>query len=755
MINIEKICRDIEQNYENIYLSLINKLKVYNPIDFIEYITLQNIMNGKLDGNNTFCKTSTLELIYGIILSIDFEYNKYEIDINDIEEIVNLAETLQFTYTGNRMLMNSNNSNEIQMDLMSQSIFVRGDATPYHIREQLKGLFNNYSDILIKLYGFDIVDALNFIDNIHEYYEENINKLMRKLTIEAKLKIDQEYKRINEINNRSREERKFKIKFEKNKDELILNKLIELYNSQFKGVIRFNIDIFEKRLKNTELQKFKKFIDYFSIDVGKNIQKFTYPNDKNIYTDKPILKFESEYILPDFAILIQNMQKNLERELKISKKWESYQKGKGNYLEREALDTLKKMLNNCICYDSLKYDLNESGKVKECELDGLILYDNNILLIEAKSGIFHDNARKGYIKKLETNIKDNIESAYLQADRTRRYLNSSQFPQFKLKNKEIISLDMTRYDNIYLINVTLENFSSISTMTYKLNKFGLYKSNEFPWSVNINDLKIISDFIQFPAQFLHYLKKRVELANKDYSRYPEVYTTDELDLLGDYLERNLYFDDYKEYSSIIIDDYNPYFNNYYNSIEFGISIDKIGQKFDHDFIKLIDNLESNKEHGYSEVVTKLLDLSSEGRKQLIECIDLVTKKTINDGLEHDATLLLQLSNPNNSKSGFGVSIMSSLISEGENSIEKFQDYCKLKKYQQKSYEWIGIAVYIDQNKDITNEILFFRNEEFINEELERIANSILKGKMIKTRKIGRNTTCPCGSGKKYKKCHGK
>ena len=88
MINIEKICRDIEQNYENIYLSLINKLKVYNPIDFIEYITLQNIMNGKLDGNNTFCKTSTLELIYGIILSIDFEYNKYEIDINEARNMV-------------------------------------------------------------------------------------------------------------------------------------------------------------------------------------------------------------------------------------------------------------------------------------------------------------------------------------------------------------------------------------------------------------------------------------------------------------------------------------------------------------------------------------------------------------------------------------------------------------------------------------------------------------------------------------------
>lgn len=747
--------QDMKQNYEESYINLVNMLEVYNPKDLIEYLTIHNIISGQLDGNNTFSKTSTLELILGIILSIDFKSNKSEIYIEHIEKIIKLAETLQFTYAGNGMFTNSSKQNEIGLDLMSQSIFVRGDSTPYHLKQQLKGLFKNHSDILIKLYGFNIDDALNFINELHKYYEESINKFIQKLKNEAEIKIVQKYKRISESNYRSREERKFKNKFEKNKGELISKEFIELLNSDFKGIIRFNIDTFKDRLKNTDIQRFKKFLDYFSIDVGKRVQTLNFPTDKNIYTEKPILKFETEYIVPDFAIMIQNMQSNLERGLKTSKQWESYQKGKGNYLEREALDIFKKMLNNCTCYDSLKYDLNECGDIKECELDGLILYDNNILLIEAKSGIFHDKARKGHIKKLATNIKDNIEGAYLQADRTRRYLNSSEFPQFKLKNREIISLDMKIYDHIYLINVTLENFSSISTMTHKLNKFELYKSNEFPWSVNINDLKIISDFIQFPAQFLHYLKKRVELANKDFSSHPEVYTTDELDLLGDYLEGNLYFEDYKEYSSIMLDDYSPYFNEYYNSREFGISIDKIGQKFDDAFIEIIDNLESNKEHGYSEVVTKLLDLSSEGRGQLIEYIYLVTKKTIYDGLEHDATLLFQLSNPNNIKSGFGVSIMSSLISERENTIRKLQDYCKLKKYQQKSYEWIGIAVYIDQNKYITNEILFFRNEEMINEEYEHIANSILKGKMIKTRKIGRNTLCPCGSGKKYKKCHGK
>jgi preprotein translocase subunit SecA len=29
-----------------------------------------------------------------------------------------------------------------------------------------------------------------------------------------------------------------------------------------------------------------------------------------------------------------------------------------------------------------------------------------------------------------------------------------------------------------------------------------------------------------------------------------------------------------------------------------------------------------------------------------------------------------------------------------------------------------------------------------------------KGPVVKGQKVGRNDPCPCGSGKKYKKCHG-
>jgi preprotein translocase subunit SecA len=54
------------------------------------------------------------------------------------------------------------------------------------------------------------------------------------------------------------------------------------------------------------------------------------------------------------------------------------------------------------------------------------------------------------------------------------------------------------------------------------------------------------------------------------------------------------------------------------------------------------------------------------------------------------------------------------------------------------------------------------NESEINKELEETGagysgvarQNSTKQALQKTVKVGRNDTCPCGSGKKYKKCHG-
>jgi uncharacterized protein YchJ len=81
-----------------------------------------------------------------------------------------------------------------------------------------------------------------------------------------------------------------------------------------------------------------------------------------------------------------------------------------------------------------------------------------------------------------------------------------------------------------------------------------------------------------------------------------------------------------------------------------------------------------------------------------------------------------------------------------------------KKYQQKAPSWFGIGIHPEDGS-----LLYGYNAEFEweeNAELEEASRSLssdlgiqfVDGKPYK-RKVGRNDPCPCGSGKKYKKCH--
>jgi uncharacterized protein YchJ len=93
-------------------------------------------------------------------------------------------------------------------------------------------------------------------------------------------------------------------------------------------------------------------------------------------------------------------------------------------------------------------------------------------------------------------------------------------------------------------------------------------------------------------------------------------------------------------------------------------------------------------------------------------------------------------------------------------LERLEPHVLAKKYQQKAPSWFGVGLHPEDQS-----LLFGYNAEFPwekNDVLEEASRSFssgigvefVNGKPVK-RKIGRNDPCPCGSGKKYKKCHGR
>jgi len=61
------------------------------------------------------------------------------------------------------------------------------------------------------------------------------------------------------------------------------------------------------------------------------------------------------------------------------------------------------------------------------------------------------------------------------------------------------------------------------------------------------------------------------------------------------------------------------------------------------------------------------------------------------------------------------------------------------------------------NKEEATYSKLYRDIKFKNDiyDIPEMGIPIMKNEPVKPTKVGRNDDCPCGSGKKYKKCHGK
>lgn len=76
-------------------------------------------------------------------------------------------------------------------------------------------------------------------------------------------------------------------------------------------------------------------------------------------------------------------------------------------------------------------------------------------------------------------------------------------------------------------------------------------------------------------------------------------------------------------------------------------------------------------------------------------------------------------------------------------------HCENRKYRHRAEEWYGICI-----EPRTKKLRFGIGLEFKwkhDEALEQRTHTI---QAEEVRKVGRNDPCPCGSDKKYKRCHG-
>ena len=200
-------------------------------------------------------------------------------------------------------------------------------------------------------------------------------------------------------------------------------------------------------------------------------------------------------------------------------------------------------------------------------------------------------------------MKKILEDAYDQGRRVRKFLHSNPSAHFENeKGKRILTIQNIPLKQIFIITVTLEPLGHFSTLLGSLQPLGLFLDGEYPWSVYLYDLEIISKMIKNPSIFLHYIEQRIESQQEKTFQFME-----EIQLLSWYLSfANLHplGLDPKNKSISIVSGSSSYeqFDNYFHN-----KGPKPKLNIDNKLLRMIKSLEKKHEFGYTDDVSDILN----------------------------------------------------------------------------------------------------------------------------------------------------
>lgn len=494
-------------------------------------------------------------------------------------------------------------------------------------------------------------------------------------------------------------------------------------------------------------EKQKKIFDYLSADIWENKEFLEWENgwlawNKTIVPRKSIIRHQDLYFAFHPLLLLWNIKDILEFELKKDwKVWDRYNINRANYLENRSIEYIVNILPWSKGYTNLKY-------WKDFETDGLVVYDNNLFIIEAKAGVLKNISKRWDIKWLDDDINRLMIEWYSQALRTKKYIENNSIVNFKSENGDIIAIDKANFNRIFLINTTWDFLWPIALyLDLQKNKWNLDVLVNF-WSTYINVLRVISEIIEFPSQFILFLERRFKLINS-----PQIRFADELDVFMEFFKSGIYYDDWMV-NGENIDNFSMF------SMDTTLT-DEIDRYYWWEWVKpsmriydehkkIINDIENTGKFGFSEVSTFLLALN---HKEFMAQIDMLKSKVLNDNKEHSFTVLYEKEK---------VIFMLLLKNESEylNKIH-YDQYSKLKIWQ----TWLPKAynLYLDITESgdikfndfkIVKLTILEQTREYLErlEQFKKTHSLEPKNNWSYWKVIYKKHPCPCWSWKKYKHC---
>lgn len=481
---------------------------------------------------------------------------------------------------------------------------------------------------------------------------------------------------------------------------------------------------------------------------------------------KPLIQLESDYYAVDpcftrdagYRALLYNL---LQRKPDYKKTFEERQKIMS---ETAFADILAAQLPGAKIFQEI-FSKDPNNK-QWAENDTLILVDDVLFLIEAKAGAAATIASPALdFARHAQSVQDLVLKAYKQCERFFCYLNSAEeVPLYHLvdgKYEEISRVRRSDYRVMVPIGLTVESFSPYSAYCKELPQVEPLLGKHAFVSLSIDDLFVLKRFLPTPGAFAHYMEVRQAVAG-----IRQAHLFDELDHLGAYLKKNRFDEDIADQlkggkANMLI--WNGMSDIIDKSFE-GEDWERRPfptQRFPEEVLRLLGALDVTRAHGWLSAESHIRDLGEVGRNHLAKMLSELSK-TLS---RHPARYF--------SLSGDSEPLFV-WLQRNDTMIDwaKVNNKASAVALALKASKVIGVAAKVSANgtyhwaQSFAVHILTARTEEnaHIYEDAERMAQpnravnlnqpkSLIP--FVKTKKPGPNDPCPCSSGVKYKKCHGR
>ncbi|MCA1862607.1 SEC-C domain-containing protein [Janthinobacterium sp. HSC-3S05] len=481
---------------------------------------------------------------------------------------------------------------------------------------------------------------------------------------------------------------------------------------------------------------------------------------------KPLIQLGSDYYAVDpcftrdagYRALLYNL---LQRKPDYKKTFENRQK---TMSEAAFADILAAQLSGATIFQEVYY--KDSASRQWSENDTLILVDDVLFLVEAKAGAAATIASPALdFGRHAQSVQDLVLKAYKQCERFFIYLNSAdEVPLYYLVNGKYEEYGRVRradYRVMVPIGLTVESFSPFSTYCKELPQIEPLLGKHAFVSLSIDDLFVLKRLLPTPGEFAHYMEVRQAVAGMRRSSL-----FDEFDHLGAYLKKNRFDQDIADQlkggktSMVIWNGMSDVVDKSFEGEDWE-SRPFPAQDFPEEVLKLLGALDATRASRWLSAESHIRDLGEEGRCNLAKMLSDL-RQTLN---QHPARYFLL--------SGDGGPLFV-WLQQYDHQIDwtKVNDKASAAGLAVKASNVIGVVAEVDAHgtyyraQFFTVNIPTAQTEEnaHIYEDATRMSqpsravnlnqpkNVILPAK---TKKPGRNDLCSCGSGVKYKRCHGR